>query len=765
VELVEGVESGVREIFPELRERIEELLADGAADQSELAVAYGALGRAALFYQLDGIIEPALHNARQLAPEDFRWPYYLGAFYHDLRRVEEATGQLEKAHELRPDDLAVSLRLGQLSLLSNQPERAQSYFEAVRNAEGFAALALYGLGRAASLLGDDAEAVRYFQAALELEPEAAEVHQQLGLAYRKLRDLDAARDHLSKEAAGSLAFPDPLMDSLKDEFSRSHLFAAMEAQVAGRWEESVAEYRKAVELEPDNGVSRLALAVALLETGESDAAIEEFRVAMALLPHDAMVRVRLAKALVGRDGASDEALTLFREALDLAPDLDSVRKGLASVLLLQERHLDEASQHLRAVLETDPEDLGARLQLARVLILSGEADQSVEELEKILDVDPFRHEVLLNYGQALSRSGQSSDAKAELEDILEQPDVDDSVAAVAHKELAELSSAEGLDDQALVHWRRAAELAPDLVPIQLGFAKALTAAGHHDEAVAVLEVILVSNPQDEAALLGRARALAAAGQLSDARADLESLVDSHPDVLEATLDLAAIQARQGDFQGAIGRLTRARESAEEAGARALLSFEIGSLWQLAGDDHKAVEAYRESLQDYSEFKDAHFNLAVSLGRLGRTDEAMEHLRRVLEIDPRDEESYLALAQALAGQGLFAEARETLQKGLEQVAGSPVLTTALVQLLLASPDPTIRDAATAVPLALALHEGDPSIQNAAMVAAALGAGGQYAEAAAWQARVVSDAAAAGLPEDQLQRMRSDLALYRQRAGGE
>ena len=75
-----------------------------------------------------------------------------------------------------------------------------------------------------------------------------------------------------------------------------------------------------------------------------------------------------------------------------------------------------------------------------------------------------------------------------------------------------------------------------------------------------------------------------------------------------------------------------------------------------------------------------------------------------------------------------------------------------------------DAAAAVPLALELHEGNPSIQNAAMVAAALGAAGRHAEAVEWQTRVLGEAEAAGWPEQQLQRMRSDLELYRQRARG-
>jgi len=765
VELVEGVEAGVQEVFPQLLETIERLMADESASGRQLAEAFGDLGRAALYYEVTAVIEPALQNSQRLDPLDYRWPYYLGAYYQDqLRRVAEATEQLQRARELRAGDPAIDLRLGQLALLAERPDQAPEYFERARRSEGFAAIALYGLGRSASLRGDDAAAVELFEAALDLEPDAAEVHQQLGLTYRKLRDLDSAREHLSKEVSGSLSFPDPLMASLKEDFSRSHLFAGMEAQVSGRMEDAVAEYRKAVELDPKSGVGHEALAAALEAAGDLDAAIDEYRVAVSLLPNDAMVRVLAAKALTTRDGATDEALELYRGAVDLAPELAQARKGLASLQLLQERQLDEASEHLRVVLETDPEDLGARLQLARVLILSGEADRAVEELEKILAVDPMRPEVLLNYGQALARSERASEARAELVYLLELPSASLSIKAVVHKELAELASAEGLDAEALEHWRQAADLAPDLLPIGLGYAEALSADGQHEEAIAALEMILVINPEDEAARLGRARALAAAGRMSEARSELESLIDTSPDLLEATLDLAALQARQGDFEGAIKNLSRARERAEGAEVRALLSFEIGGMWQMAGDDRKAVESYTAATEDHAEFKDAHFNMAVSLGRLGRTEEAMEHLGRVIEIDPKDEESYLALAQALASEGLFAEARDTLQRGLDHASESPILTSALVQLLLASPDQEVRDATAAVPLALALHERDPSIQNGAMVAASLGSAGRYAEAADWQARVVKEAAEAGLPDDQLQRMRSDLALYRQRAGG-
>ena len=763
VELTDDVESGVQEVFPQLREAIDQLEANSGTNASQLAEAYGELGRAALYYETSVVIEPTLKNAQRLDPEDYRWPYYLGAYYQDQRRLEEATDQLEMAHQLQPDNAAINVRLGQLALLSDRPEQAPEYFEKATGSDGFAALALYGLGRSAGLRGDDAAALELYKAALELQPDAAEIHQQMGLAYRKLGDMDAAREHLSKQASGSLSFPDPLMDSLKSDFARSHLFAGLEAQSTGRWETAVAEYRKAVNEDPTNGVNHQILADALEKSGDLDSAIEEFRLAVSLLPSDGMVRVQLAKALVARDGVSDEAIDLFRRAVELAPRLKEARTGLGSVLLMQEQHLEEASENLRSALEIDPEDLGARLQLARVLILSGEPAEAVEELERILAIDPQRQEVLLNYGQALARSGRPGDATATFQGLLEQRTTD-VVRAVAHKELAEIAVAEGLDDQALEHWQQAMNLAPELVQVGLGYAQALEAAGRYDEALAVYETVLLSNPQDEAARLGQAGALAAAGRLPEAKSLLETLLATRPDLIEATLDLAAIEAREGDIKVAIDRLTRALGRTEAADVKVLLSFEIGGLWQAAGDDQKAVESYSVALEGFPEFKDAHFNLAVSLGRLGRTEEAFDHLRRVLEIDPKDEGARLALAQAFAGQGLFAEARDTLQEGLKYAAESPILTSALVQLLVASPDAAVRDAAAAVPLALELHEGDPSIQNTAMVAATLGASGRSVEAAEWQATALREAEAAGWPQEQLQRMRSDLALYRQRAGG-
>ena len=62
--------------------------------------------------------------------------------------------------------------------------------------------------------------------------------------------------------------------------------------------------------------------------------------------------------------------------------------------------------------------------------------------------------------------------------------------------------------------------------------------------------------------------------------------------------------------------------------------------------------------------DAHFNLAMLLGPQNRLDEAIAHLRRVVELSPRNSEAHRNLSVAYGLQGkldqAIAEVREALR---------------------------------------------------------------------------------------------------------
>ena len=67
--------------------------------------------------------------------------------------------------------------------------------------EALLADADYAAGRAALKAGDAATALRCYQAALKRFPDAADVHNELGFAHRKLRQMDKSFEHYRRALA------------------------------------------------------------------------------------------------------------------------------------------------------------------------------------------------------------------------------------------------------------------------------------------------------------------------------------------------------------------------------------------------------------------------------------------------------------------------------------------------------------------------------------------------------------------------------------
>ncbi|MGH9580960.1 MAG: tetratricopeptide repeat protein, partial [Terriglobales bacterium] len=74
-----------------------------------------------------------------------------------------------------------------------------------------------------------------------------------------------------------------------------------------------------------------------------------------------------------------------------------------------------------------------------------------------------------------------------------------------------------------------------------------------------------------------------------------------------------------------------------------------------GQDEKAAGAYEHVLRlaDYSE---AHVALAGIASRRGDAEQAVEHLRRAVALEPKDPDLRLALAKALSEAGDLAGSR-------------------------------------------------------------------------------------------------------------
>jgi tetratricopeptide (TPR) repeat protein len=166
-----AVDGSVREQIEGAYAAVADLLRHGS-DTDVLGSAYGRLGmvlQAAEYYEA---AEPSLLNAQALAPDEVRWPYFLGHLYQSRGRLTDAKAAFARTLELRPDDLATLIWLGRVHLDEGNVDEAEALFTRASAQAPDAIAVLAGLGRAALTRRDYAMAAARFERALEVDAEA-----------------------------------------------------------------------------------------------------------------------------------------------------------------------------------------------------------------------------------------------------------------------------------------------------------------------------------------------------------------------------------------------------------------------------------------------------------------------------------------------------------------------------------------------------------------------------------------------------------------
>jgi predicted Zn-dependent protease len=87
--------------------------------------------------------------------------------------------------------------------------------------------------------------------------------------------------------------------------------------------------------------------------------------------------------------------------------------------------------------------------------------------------------------------------------------------------------------------------------------------------------------------------------------------------------------------------------------------------QQAGKLDEAVGKLETLVRDQPDFMLAHAALSVFYGKLNRHDEAVEHARRVCELDPDDPFSHMAMSLICQRAGRIPEAEKALGMAMEK----------------------------------------------------------------------------------------------------
>jgi tetratricopeptide (TPR) repeat protein len=357
---LEGQPQDIRTVLVEARTRVDTLLQSAAPD-TELADAYGDLGSLYHSHQLGQAAERCFENAVRLAPDSFRWAYYLAWVTLQSGRNELALQQFTAARKLDPDYPVLTLRMADAWLDLNQQDKAQAAYQAVADTEGLQAAARYGLGQIALLRRDYAQAVEYLTQVLALDPAATRVHYPLAQALRAQGQNDAASEHLAQRGNGLPAARDPLVEELQalQSGARLHFNRAMKAVRKHEYASAVQAFELGLRHDPENPDARVSYARALYLAGDSDAARAALETLLDAQPQHVTGRFLFA-VMQQEAGATDAAVSDYRRVLQQEPVHAGANFYLGNYHFRQGRHA-AAAQHYAQAVATDPRNVPARM--------------------------------------------------------------------------------------------------------------------------------------------------------------------------------------------------------------------------------------------------------------------------------------------------------------------------------------------------------------------------------------------------------------------
>jgi tetratricopeptide (TPR) repeat protein len=243
------------------------------------------------------------------------------------------------------------------------------------------------LGLALEERGEVKEATKYFNRALQLNPDFAEAHSNLGTALVGLGEPQKALQQFEKsvqlrpdwapahynlgvalEAVGG-RMPEAIAQYQKalrvdPGYAEAHDHLANVLARSGKLEDAIAHYQEVLRLKPDDAEAHLNLGAAFAKLGKSEEAIQHYEMALRIQPDYAAAHNSLANAFV-RAGKAEEAIAQYQQALQIAPDSVEIHYNLG-VALEKAGRVPEAIEHYQQALKLQPDLTAAKNALSRL---------------------------------------------------------------------------------------------------------------------------------------------------------------------------------------------------------------------------------------------------------------------------------------------------------------------------------------------------------------------------------------------------------------
>ena len=337
----------------------------------------------------------------------------------------------------------------------------------------------------------------------------------------------------------------------------------------------------------------------------------------------------------------------------------SFQKRLVEVKVVQNK-VPEALQLVDALVKEDPKDPDSIAMRATLKIYSGKPEEqsaAISDLQSVVSKMPENFVLRFNLGRALLQQGNPEAAKVQFQDAI--------------------------------------KLRTDYIPPRLALAQIQLSRSEWANAITSGNEILTLSPNNISGRLIRSSALMGTSEFKQARLELQETIKMYPDSNDAEYQLGYIEfterkfadaekrfrkiydSKPPDIRGLMGITEAYMAQANYDGAIALVKKEIaahpdrlnlkialGNIAVRGNKTDEALAAYQQVIEKNPQDGPMQVRIGITYRNKGDAKNAIEHLRRGVELMPNDPTPYSELAMLLHQQGNRAQARPLYDKMLK-----------------------------------------------------------------------------------------------------
>lgn len=593
---------------------------------AELYIAYGQL------LASNRQVESARNQWRHVLAtrvDDTSLATRLGALFETYELYDDAAEAYERAVALSPATPEPYAALSRLWMVRGEPERALAALERMGSANPSDASVQAALAQLLRNLGKTDEALAAITRACELMPGQVRHHQvraELLVEAGRLEEALAVR----RDTIGR-------MPNAVQQAEAVATLVSMHAS-AGKLDDLRRRETARLDEDPGDAVALLILARAA-DTERDFAGARQYLERLLEVQPGSEPALRQMAKLHDAMGDADGAVEIYLRLAQLHPE--RARQFYEAIVDLNLRYGDRAGAigTLERMAAADPGNASTLNAVAEQLARMGEAERAIGYYQTSLRLQPDRHEVRLDYGKALADAGRLEEAMREFRAVATQrTDTDRAVEALGR--LHDTASQLGMLEDLIDDLRREVEADPSATLVARALAQLLIHELEYGQAMDLLDLVLRHNPRDVDLQLGRA-------ELLRRLARFEEAAEAYQRVLRfPQIDRDYVLGELGKTWFEAGQIDQARRLWRQIQHR----LYAGTLLKNNGLVEEGIEVFREGIRLKPDDFALHRNLIGALEAAGRTDEALEAARRLLDLEPANVWNIERLAEAHLRRG-------------------------------------------------------------------------------------------------------------------